>query len=785
MSFTDDFVTIQRCENCNRDFAEDFHENLNLIDTSDAIYAVTHTLKNAEKNRQNQLKQEKIDEIMSRVEMALEHSNMKLEDNEIKTGNLLSIEKEKSKLEERQTLSEIFGFLENSSQSRNVIINELQNWFTSFQDELSQLSEKAYSEDEMGEENFKVINKALRCSILMMNRLRKLIQNGVLRKGNGCAEKGICKSESNDDLNSSDSSEHVTIDAIKIPKKIFNEKELSSSKNLEQALKTINTVLDNAILTSKNQTKNNFIICSKQFNFVSNHFDQKKKLNDELLEKLKQASVQAVPIVTPPHEQTKNESRIVKEQQKEIDELKDKVGKLEGQLKKKFSSRKSTLSENSIKETQNFAQEQSLAEETSLKRRVSDKLFSEQLIKNSMTHGTSFAQEFPSAPSHTLFIPSNAHSENVVKDGFVNENANRFKSNEVKIAAETKEKVKEKENVNNEEDPTMKNQNEVKLPKKIKKPSFAPFSSQNKKYVTHPKKKTEKLTEQQNTNVDLERKRINEKNQGLRSEIQKRKKDAIKHRFIANVDQRNDYDKILMTELHNRHLLNAKLQFEKELQKMRNFIVNEQYRFQAVLRKIHLDHDAKISKVKNENTRTIQALLHFQHVINRFIDCNDEGNNLSNSDIENFFNFEEIVADESKKSLSAIEILVELERKIYKMILEKTLSVRYANSDKLQFAKDLQRQRRCLQQITEACSVQKNFAKEIEIQNQMLSKEYKKVLNELECLENNSNALNLAQHTEHSSFYQITNNLINQKENIKSTTSHEILRQSSKELKKN
>lgn len=201
-------------------------------------------------------------------------------------------------------------------------------------------------------------------------------------------------------------------------------------------------------------------------------------------------------------------------------------------------------------------------------------------------------------------------------------------------------------------------------------------------------------------------------------------------------DPKKKKTKTVSLVVHRQALTKVKKNWNDDVRNLRNLIISEQHRFQANLRKTESENQKSLDKQRNDNVSTVKALHRFRGSVDRLV------NDMNNGRIDSNLSFGDISVQssiDSRKELSmydkgdtlsetANEILLSLERKLKTFMLSKQLLVKEANSSKVFAEKELVVKDITLSRIKQDLDEQNEKLKTVYEQESSLRGEYKKVL---------------------------------------------------------
>ena len=745
------------CDRCKESLVqkdESIYSDMQLDEVSTTVLTVAHTIRNSKEQRRRMYEQEKIDEIMERVEKALNLYELDDKNGE-ESSEQSFIEQEVNKKKERENITNIFLLSENTGRSRYDLIQDVDNWFSISQEDMKVFGDMFIElENESSEEKFQRINKAflkLADSINRLTNLFKKIISGNKRSKRKKASvwkvpsiESEVESSGKSETESKESSE--SSQELKPQRKILTEKELICIQTIKMAVKTVSSILDEGVRSSTGlKMKSNFKTGVKQFKTLWNVLERKLEYILELEEKMKQYSSE-----TTNHqfviEQKKNDNIKIKKLKIENINLQEKVETLQSYIdnldaeavtniisnvqehERKVSiniplihkssvvsmeSKNSSIHLNNLHTNISKRRSMSLSEKSCLQtsKAVSISAYSTEGVSQRIS---AVSSQKLSELDEDLQYQSSFEPFEVNIDSSFNR-SNNLISQTSELSHDT---VSLGEQQRNEH--FMKSKSDI-----VNNVAYLELLDNN----TKCEKKIEQL-EQQIKRAYLE---VRDKTEELK--VGQKLVEQYKNDIQELIDQKNslaEEPEIMNFDLselpRDQAIEKLKIQSKKEVQNLRNYIVKEQHRFQANLRRVHLDHKKYVAGLRNENVQMIRALNRFKHVVIRLL----QQENLADSFGDEIDEDDEMdklrLYQEGKEVLTlpqtAIEMLVSLEKNLNKVLLQKRLMMKDAHIYKQNAEKDLLEQRSRLQKTTYTCAEQEKLMIKTANYNQLLTNQY-------------------------------------------------------------
>eukprot|EP00111_Clytia_hemisphaerica_P008267 TCONS_00024116-protein len=157
-------------------------------------------------------------------------------------------------------------------------------------------------------------------------------------------------------------------------------------------------------------------------------------------------------------------------------------------------------------------------------------------------------------------------------------------------------------------------------------------------------------------------------------------------------------------------------QSEVELHRLRKFIVREQQRFQANLRRANLESGKQVSKMKSEQAQLVREVNHFKQSIEQMVlKAEVGGDDLSHDQMSALI----AISD----GANILDGLSSLERKLHYIFLQKKMLMKHSNANKANAEKELEQCRLQLQKRTTECADQQQLVKRVENRNVVLARQ--------------------------------------------------------------
>lgn len=198
----------------------------------------------------------------------------------------------------------------------------------------------------------------------------------------------------------------------------------------------------------------------------------------------------------------------------------------------------------------------------------------------------------------------------------------------------------------------------------------------------------------------------------------------------------NEMDKVrnkdtISKTLHYQAMSMMKKEWDMEVRRLREFIINEQHRFQASLRRVHLEHEKQMDKNRADNAHIMNVLHRFRITIMKLMSkdntlypsCRYE---ISPKNKEELTLYER--GEIENLSESVVEILLNLERSLETFLLSKELKVKETNAFKVSAEKDLENKCAYVVKLEHQLKQLNVAIKSVCDERSLLSNEYKKLL---------------------------------------------------------
>lgn len=770
---SDDEFMCKKCQKQNMSAEE---KDVTLNNVTPAVFTVSHQLRKGRERRKGLLEQEKIKEIMIRVNEALEHAGEEHKI-ELPETNDTFFDADKSKRKERKKITDKFALSEQLSKSRNDIILDIDSWLHYLQEDLTKICELELKTDgSLSDEEFQVMNCTLLKSNEMITRIAKIFQKKSKNKKPKPINESKTKPEKEkeevqkQDPETQTSNESLNQEEkyLKVPKKIYTEKEFNNIKNLKQSIKIVASVLeDGAKYSSSIQAKSNFKTVLKQFKVIGTVFERKLEYISELDEKNKQLASE-VTNTKFLEQQKKTDAAQIKDLKDENIDLKDQIEDLKrnvDELSKQPSmmSYKSNSRHTERRVSIQLPYEQEASVEIfvagdeeirsvisvpdNLKREVSTRrsMVSRSYLQSSITTDRSHLNANVQTPKASTLVSvvkpppppqqltDNTDSISSLQETYIDQDnkdfeldslrqqlqyfKGMFKNTELTMVEQQKE-IERLSYVNTERKPSTLTST---LATPVKS-SRSMVRGNDKKYeqLEHQLKKAKK-------DIDIKQHEIREERrvtEQLRTEIQKLLHEKEK---LGRKIYKESTDKFETADMSREQLLKKlRNESEKEVQRLRTYTLNEQHRYQANLRRIHAEHRNYISSLKGENVRIVRALNRFKHVVMQL---------LQEDDIKELETIDEVsqeeklrLYEEGKDSITlndtALEVIILLEKSLQKVMLEKRLMLKHAQSRQQTVEQELDKHKVRLESTTMAYIDQEHLVKRANDRNDLITKQY-------------------------------------------------------------
>ena len=165
-------------------------------------------------------------------------------------------------------------------------------------------------------------------------------------------------------------------------------------------------------------------------------------------------------------------------------------------------------------------------------------------------------------------------------------------------------------------------------------------------------------------------------------------------------------------------------QSEVELNRLRKFIIHEQQRFQANLRRSNLESTKQFSKLRSEHVHLVRGITHFKETVNKLLrgESMEEESTSSMSVISNINTGGDLGGIDG-----TVENLVALERRLYNIFMHNKLTLKHNNATKSNTEKELESCRTQLQKRNAEYTDQQQLVKRVEVRNEVLSRQCKQL----------------------------------------------------------
>ncbi|XP_057294700.1 polyamine-modulated factor 1-binding protein 1-like [Hydractinia symbiolongicarpus] len=725
-------------------------DKMTMGDVSHSVLAVALQLNETKEQRRQQKRKSEINEIMERVTAALERSGLGSEDKDALYVGKFDVDGERRKRKDRECIFGGFSKYENSNEHKTALIQEMADWMDLTARELESLFKFV---EKLGyhvpsDEHFDRTNQAFIKSAETIDRLVELLQrrkqNALLRKPRKTKARKVPSNESDiesvgkSDIDSKASSESMSSDSGKIiGKRMFNEKELADQKNLEQAIKTVKTVFDLGIRSgASSEVRRHLKLGLKQFKELSSILKWFSENAREIEIKTKQLFAE------------KNNMKMLEQKQKEDNHLISKLTKENQELGNELVSLREDIKKLERSKVEISPSKKSNTHVPTLlpPEEKIDRIPS--ISKNHTASASNLSIHAAGSGSvESIFSikSSAAGSQNVLDNDFVSDNSQEtlnittessFQNSQLRKEIELLQKQLNEalDNIQRRDDKiqhlskkTADVENEVKNTKgnvtggqesKLQDIKVTQLETQLLKLQEEFVEKNKELIEKRKAMENLEERlqHMMEENRGLKEEAFEKPKLSFHLKDMPR-DQ-------LISRM--------KAQSEKELQKLRKYIIKEQHRFQANLRKTQIEHGRYVDALHNEKVQMLRALKNFKHVITHLIHQEDlEVDEEAEGRIESY---RKCIDENRTTSETVMETLMSIENNLNKALLQKRLLVKHANSFKVSSERSAEQYRLRLQRATDACKENEKIAQHAIKRTKTLTTQY-------DILKDNNNTL--------------------------------------------
>ena len=748
-----------------------------MKDVSAAVFTVAHQLRKAKQRRKALLEQEQIKELTIRVNNALEHGGFDTiteATNEISTDGFL-FAWQSAKRKERKNILDRITLCETLSKTQNDIFVDIDTWLFTLKEDFRKICQSEIPDEIFPDEEANETSELLRRANDVLAKINLVFQKKYKKSSNEKEEviktkpekhkEEVMKTEAED----KSSTDIILEEKLKISKKVYHEKDLEDMSNIKQAVKTISTLLeDGKKHASSLQAKSNFKVCLKQMQVLgtllerkyeySTELDEKnKKLSNEItnlkyLEQQRKSDLQQMKVLADEKEQL---TQRVKDLEKRIDEITKRPSFFKYQESHHTERRVSILLPH---ETEPPAQIRVESQDEKSVTSVKDSfraggeskrsMVSRSYLQSSLDTELDYSTRTLSSPGTPIALTSEFFTKEEIKEKFEGDSKSVHSVKDL-IKAEDQSQLEElkrqisyhKGMLKNTEDKIAEQQKEIeRLSYENTERQFTSLATP-KPSVMKSIKSLNKLADQRIDRLEMQikkmRKEINDKNYEMTEEKKKNEqlrldlqrimseKEKLEMRLKKDVSVNLETPDISRDQL----LKKIKKESEKEVQQLRSYILSEEERHQATIRRINADHKNYISRIRNDTTQIMLLLNRFKFTIMSLLQ--DEDTKALEQpeiiDIESLLLYEdgkgEILIQES-----ALSIIRFLEKSLKTVMLEKRLMIKHSDSYKQNIEQELAKCKIRLENIMQAFDEQEHLTKRANERNETLTKQYNELV---------------------------------------------------------